>query len=108
MNKEDKEMEYQAGIDKLYNQTQEFGRIDFVKVLFDTKKELDIANKKLERVSKLKPEELAIMFHNTYEKLAPDFGYETRKDTKTFNKNSTNGKLMIEVCKEILLIIGGE
>ncbi len=52
MNKEDKEMEYQAGIDKLYNQTQAFGRIDFVKVLFDTKKELDIANKKLDKIEK--------------------------------------------------------
>lgn len=50
MNKEDKEMEYQKGIDELYNQTQEFGRIDFVKALFDIKKELDIANKKLERI----------------------------------------------------------
>jgi len=45
--------------------------------------------------------ELAILFHNTYEKLAPAFGYETRLDTKVFDKNSANGKLMIAVCKEI-------
>lgn len=45
--------------------------------------------------------ELAILFHNTYEKLAPAFGYETRLDTKVFDKYSANGKLMIAVCKEI-------
>ena len=46
--------------------------------------------------------ELAILFHNTYEKLAPSFGYETRTETKIFNPDSPNGKLMIAVCKEIL------
>jgi hypothetical protein len=46
--------------------------------------------------------ELAILFHNLYEKLAPSFGYETRLDTKSFNTNTPNGMLMIEVCKEII------
>ena len=46
-------------------------------------------------------EKLAILFHDTYERLAPAFGYETRNDTKIFNPNSPNGKLMIAVCKEI-------
>jgi hypothetical protein len=45
---------------------------------------------------------LAILFHETYERLAPSFGYETRDDTKKFDKNSKNGKLMIAVCREIL------
>ena len=47
-------------------------------------------------------EELAILFHNKYEELAPEFKYETRMQTKKFTKDSDNGKLMIAVCKEIL------
>ena len=47
-------------------------------------------------------EELAELFHNTYEKLAPAFSYNTRTDTKVFDKESANGKLMIAVCKVIL------
>ena len=46
--------------------------------------------------------ELAILFHNTYERLAPSFGYETRLDTKSFEINTPNGMLMIAVCKEII------
>ncbi len=42
------------------------------------------------------------MFHNTYEKLSPDFGYETRKDTKKFDFNSKNGKLMLATVTEVL------
>lgn len=45
--------------------------------------------------------EIAKLFHDTYEKLAPDFGYETRKDTKQFDPFSNNGRLMIEVCGRI-------
>ena len=47
-------------------------------------------------------EKYAILFHETYEKLAPDFGYATRTDTKKFDKESPNGKLMIAVCKEVI------
>ena len=47
-------------------------------------------------------EELAILFHNKYELLAPKFNYETKIETKKFNKDSDNGKLMIAVCKEVL------
>jgi hypothetical protein len=46
--------------------------------------------------------ELAILFHTTYERLAPSFGYETRIDTKSFDANTPNGMLMIAVCKEII------
>lgn len=42
----------------------------------------------------------ARLFHDTYERLAPSFGYETRADTKAFDPNSANGKLMIAVCAE--------
>ena len=46
--------------------------------------------------------EMAIKFHETYERLAPQFGYETRSDTKAFDAESPNGKLMIAVCGEVL------
>jgi hypothetical protein len=48
------------------------------------------------------PEELARKFHETYERLAPDYGYVTRLDTQAFDTDSANGRLMIAVCKEIL------
>ena len=44
---------------------------------------------------------LAIVFHEIYERLAPKYGYETRKETRVFNASSPNGKLMIEVCREL-------
>jgi len=47
-------------------------------------------------------EELARKFHETYERLAPSFGYETRKETKDFVPTSANGMLMIAVCSEVL------
>jgi hypothetical protein len=46
--------------------------------------------------------ELAILFHETYERLAPSFGYETRTDTRVFDPQSKNGKLMVAVCRELL------
>lgn len=48
------------------------------------------------------PKELAILFHNYYEELAPEFGYKTRKETKEFVESSSNGQLMIAVCNKIL------
>ena len=45
--------------------------------------------------------DLAKRFHDSYKKLAPQYGYETRFDTKQFNPDSPNGKLMIAVCKQI-------
>jgi hypothetical protein len=41
---------------------------------------------------------IAQEFHETYERLAPAFGYETRADTKTFDPESRNGRLMAAVC----------
>ena len=49
----------------------------------------------------MSPLELAIKFHEAYERLAPQFGYETRNDTKDFDPNSPNGQLMIAVCGEV-------
>ena len=45
---------------------------------------------------------LAKLFHQVYEDLAPSFGYETRTDTKEFDEEAKNGKLMIATCKAIL------
>jgi hypothetical protein len=50
------------------------------------------------RISAIK---LAVKLHEIYEQLAPKFGYETRNKTKAFNASTPNGKLMIEVCREI-------
>lgn len=52
------------------------------------------------------PEQLARNFHAAYEHLAPSFGYETRKETRTFDPESANGKLMIAVCAELLAANG--
>lgn len=45
--------------------------------------------------------ELARRFHEAYERLAPSFGYETRAETREFDSESPNGKLMIAVCGEL-------
>jgi len=48
------------------------------------------------------PQKLASIFHDTYEALAPAYGYETRKETRDFDPKSPNGKLMIAVCEFII------
>lgn len=45
---------------------------------------------------------LARQFHECYERLAPSFGYETRKETRAFDPHSPNGQLMIAVCRELI------
>ena len=47
------------------------------------------------------PLALAVLFHVTYERLAPQKGYETRQDTRIFDPESANGKLMIATCAEV-------
>lgn len=46
-------------------------------------------------------EKLARQFHEIYERLAPEFGYETRTETREFDPHTPNGRLMIAVCSEI-------
>jgi hypothetical protein len=46
--------------------------------------------------------DLAVFFHDAYECLAPELGYETRPDTRAFDTNSPNGRLMIAVCEELI------
>lgn len=73
--------------------------LPFEKAYFQTL--ISLAQSHLDR-PELEPLDLAISFHNIYERIAPEFGYETRKDTKEFKPDSPNGKLMIAVCKEII------
>lgn len=49
------------------------------------------------------PQEVARRFHLAYETFAPDFGYETRPDTKVFDPYSPNGQLMIAVVRCVLI-----
>jgi len=56
---------------------------------------------------KSNPETLAIKFHETYEALAPEFGYKTREESaKPWSEVPKQNKdLMVEVCKEIIKYI---
>ena len=45
--------------------------------------------------------DLARRFHDTYERLAPHYGYTTRTDTREFDPDSSNGRLMAAVCSEV-------
>ena len=49
-------------------------------------------------------EQLAQLFHETYEELAPDFGYKTREASRRPWKDvpEKNKKLMIAVAERIL------
>jgi len=49
-------------------------------------------------------EELAQMFHDTYERLAPQFGYKTREASAVAWEHvpDTNKRLMIAVAHEII------
>ena len=46
--------------------------------------------------------ELAMRFHEAYERLAPRFGYATKTETRKFDPQTPNGRLMIAVCREII------
>lgn len=51
------------------------------------------------------PLALAVLFHVTYEKLAPQKDYVTRTETRIFDPESPNGRLMIATCAEIQKVI---
>lgn len=52
----------------------------------------------------LTAEELARRFHETYERLAPKFGYKTREESAVPWKDvpDKNKQLMVAVCEELL------
>lgn len=52
----------------------------------------------------MSPEQLAKQFHETYERLAPEYGYKTREASAVpWNEvPEQNKKLMIAVCREIM------
>lgn len=54
------------------------------------------------------PLALAVLFHVTYERLVPQNGYETRTDTRVFDPDSKNGKLMVATCAEVQKILRAE
>lgn len=45
---------------------------------------------------------VARAFHESYERLAPLNGYETRKDTRHFDPTTANGRTMLAVCADLL------
>jgi len=49
-------------------------------------------------------EQLAERFHETYERLAPEYGYETRKESAVpwCDVPDSNKRLMVAVCRELL------
>jgi hypothetical protein len=49
-------------------------------------------------------EDLARLFHETYERLAPQYGYETRKESaKPWEEvPDQNRRLMVAVCEELI------
>lgn len=55
-----------------------------------------------QKAAEYTPLQLAVLFHDTYESLAPSFGYETRAETRTFDATTPNGRLMVAVCERIL------
>jgi|AntAceMinimDraft_18_1070375.scaffolds.fasta_scaffold91809_3 hypothetical protein len=77
-------------------------RNEFRRLLKELEKEIEKDRELLE------PEKLAVLFHTTYERLAKDFGYATRKDTNVFNPESLNGRLMIATCVEIIKAMKGK
>jgi hypothetical protein len=54
------------------------------------------------------PEELARFFHETYERLAPEFNYKTREDSAVpwSDVPADNKALMIATCAEVLRKLG--
>lgn len=45
---------------------------------------------------------LAELFHSAYERLAPEYGYDTREHTRVFDPKTPNGQLMIATANAVL------
>lgn len=57
-----------------------------------------------EKLGAITPEAVAELFHTTYERLAPAFGYETRRESAVSWEQvpEANKRLMIAVAAEVL------
>lgn len=55
-----------------------------------------------EQIKREEAEKWARFFHETYERLAPAFGYETRGETREFDPQSRNGRLMTATVRTVL------
>lgn len=56
----------------------------------------------IEMTSDHAAEQIARLFHDTYERLAPEYGYKTRPDTKQFDPETPNGRLMVAVARVVI------
>lgn len=70
---------------------------------FMARVEAQLAERDAQCAARRDPECLARMFHETYERLAPAFHYETRRESAVpwDSVPDTNKKLMIAVAKEV-------
>lgn len=75
-----------------------FETINFLSKALDKYAESEVER----RIKSISPKVLAELFHDIYETFAPIHGYETREDTREFDSNSKNGKLMIATCKHLI------
>lgn len=64
--------------------------------------DIKVTMSNLKKIVELYQKEQTEMFHYTYEMLALNFGYETRKDTKKFDFDTPNGKLMYATVEKII------
>jgi hypothetical protein len=106
---------YESVAEKAYKQAQDFRANDDKKQAQEWRTRAALMHAKCDALRTLKgqlshfviqPEQLAQLFHETYERLAPEFGYETRKETAVpwseIPKDNNNKHLMIAVCSAIL------
>jgi hypothetical protein len=56
------------------------------------------------RALNMTPLELAKLFHETFTRLAPNYGYE--RNFPDFDPDTPNGQTMIAVCDEIMAKLG--
>lgn len=75
---------------------------NMVQALYSEILRLRRQNQRLTELDKVSAHDLARRFHETYEKLAPEYGYNIRKETKSWDQYSPNGMLMQAVITEVM------
>ena len=79
--------------------------VDAIEAQADIAARAVAAEAQVERLTRaLQPETLARTFHETYERLAPDFGYETRAESAVPWEDvpDANKRLMVAVCESVV------